>query len=165
MLYYTITSNFQFILCLHLHNVYVDWRPQRISYSDYDGRPCQRNFYLHQQVPDPMLIPGTDEPLSLAESWLTYVPCFCGFNRYLSAYLYQAKNNSVQMTREFLLKRGLFLIFSNWSLSTSLGLDSSPDVIYLQVIWAIGLSMVVLAGLIGLSQKWLWWSVWHYFWT
>ena len=61
------------------------------------------------------------------------------------------------MTREFLLKRGLFLIFLELIIINFAWTGQfPPDVIYLQVIWAIGLSMVVLAGLIGLSQKWLW---------
>ncbi|MEG2637178.1 MAG: heparan-alpha-glucosaminide N-acetyltransferase domain-containing protein, partial [Acinetobacter sp.] len=75
----------------------------------------------------------------------------------LSAYLSQAKNNSIAMTRMFLLKRGLFLIFLELIVINFAWTGQfPPDVIYLQVIWAIGLSMVVLAGLIGFSQQWLW---------
>lgn len=75
----------------------------------------------------------------------------------LSAYLYQAKNNSLAMTREFLLKRGLFLIglellIVNFAWTGKF----PPDVIYLQVIWAIGFSMIALALLVGLPQKLLW---------
>lgn len=117
----------------------------------------RETFYLHQQVPDPMLIPGTDEPLFFSRI-LAHLcaPVFVVLTG-LSAYLYQAKNNSAQMTREFLLKRGLFLIFLELIIINFAWTGQfPPDVIYLQVIWAIGLSMVVLAGLIGLSQKWLW---------
>lgn len=117
----------------------------------------RETFYLHQQVPDPMLIPGTEEPLFFSRI-LAHLcaPVFVVLTG-LSAYLYQAKNNSVQMTREFLLKRGLFLIFLELIVINFAWTGQfPPDVIYLQVIWAIGLSMVALAGLIGLSQKWLW---------
>ena len=117
----------------------------------------RETFYLHQQVPDPMLIPGTEDPLFFSRI-LAHLcaPVFVVLTG-LSAYLYQAKNNSVQMTREFLLKRGLFLIFLELIVINFAWTGQfPPDVIYLQVIWAIGLSMVALAGLIGLSQKWLW---------
>ena len=74
----------------------------------------------------------------------------------LSAYLYQAKNN-IRMTREFLIKRGLFLIFLELIIINFAWTGKfPPDVIYLQVIWAIGLSMIALAALIGLPKKLLW---------
>lgn len=117
----------------------------------------RETFYLHHQVPDPMLIPGTDESLFFSRI-LAHLcaPVFVVLTG-LSAYLYQAKNNSIAMTRMFLLKRGLFLIFLELIVINFAWTGQfPPDVIYLQVIWAIGLSMVVLAGLIGFSQQWLW---------
>ena len=117
----------------------------------------RETFYLYQQVPDPMLIPGTEEPLFFSRI-LAHLcaPVFVLLTG-LSAYLYQAKNNSLHMTRAFLLKRGLFLIFLELIVINFAWTGQfPPDVIYLQVIWAIGFSMVVLAAFIGLSQKWLW---------
>ena len=117
----------------------------------------RETFYLHHQVPDPMLIPGTDESLFFSRI-LAHLcaPVFVVLTG-LSAYLYQAKNNSIAMTRMFLLKRGLFLIFLELIVINFAWTGQfPPDVIYLQVIWAIGLSMVVLAGLIGFSQPLLW---------
>lgn len=117
----------------------------------------RETFYLHHQVPDPMLISGTDESLFFSRI-LAHLcaPVFVVLTG-LSAYLYQAKNNSIAMTRMFLLKRGLFLIFLELIVINFAWTGQfPPDVIYLQVIWAIGLSMVVLAGLIGFSQQWLW---------
>ena len=117
----------------------------------------RETFYLHHQVPDPMLISGTDESLFFSRI-LAHLcaPVFVVLTG-LSAYLYQAKNNSFAMTRMFLLKRGLFLIFLELIVINFAWTGQfPPDVIYLQVIWAIGLSMVVLASLIGFSQQWLW---------
>lgn len=117
----------------------------------------RETFYLHHQVTDPMLIADTEGFLFFSRT-LAHLcaPIFVVLTG-LSAYLYQAKYNSLAMTREFLLKRGLFLIFLelviiNFAWTGQL----PPDVIYLQVIWAIGLSMVVLSLLIGFSKKWLW---------
>lgn len=117
----------------------------------------RETFYLHHQVTDPMLIPDTEGFLFFSRT-LAHLcaPIFVVLTG-LSAYLYQAKYNSLAMTRQFLLKRGLFLIFLelviiNFAWTGQL----PPDIIYLQVIWAIGLSMVALSLLIGFSKKWLW---------
>ncbi|MDO3664776.1 DUF1624 domain-containing protein [Acinetobacter higginsii] len=113
----------------------------------------RETFYLHHQVPDPMLVPGTEESLFLSRM-LAHLcaPVFVLLTG-LSAYLYQAKNN-LAMTREFLLKRGLFLIFLELIVINFAWTGTfPPDVVYLQVIWAIGISMVALAALIGLPRK------------
>lgn len=117
----------------------------------------RETFYLHHQVPDPMVISETEGSLFFSRV-LAHLcaPVFVVLTG-LSAYLYQAKNNSIAMTREFLLKRGLFLIgleilIVNFAWTGKF----PPDVIYLQVIWAIGFSMITLALLIGLPQKLLW---------
>lgn len=116
----------------------------------------RETFYLHQQVPDPMLIQGTDEPLFFSRI-LAHLcaPVFVLLTG-LSAYLYQTKNNSIALTREFLLKRGLFLIFLELIVINFAWTGQfPPNVVYLQVIWAIGFSMLVLAGLISLSPRWI----------
>lgn len=88
--------------------------------------------------------------------WITHfcAPIFV-FLAGTSAFLYQAKINDKKQLSRFLLTRGLWLIFievvvvnSSWSLGfflTSWGF-------FLQVIWAIGVSMLVLAALIWLSD-------------
>ena len=117
----------------------------------------RETFYMHLQVSDPMMISEVDDAL-FGSRILTHLcaPIFVVLTG-LSAYLYQAKNNSTQMTRTFLLKRGLFLIFLELIVINFAWTGKfPPDVVYLQVIWAIGLSMVILAGLIGLPQKVLW---------
>lgn len=61
------------------------------------------------------------------------------------------------MTREFLIKRGLFLVFLELIvINFAWTAKFPPDVVYLQVIWAIGFSMIALSFVIGLPKKWLW---------
>ena len=117
----------------------------------------RETFYLHHQVPDPMLIPGTDEPLFVSRMIAHLcAPVFVLLTG-LSAYLYQHKYNSIQMTREFLIKRGLFLVFLELIvINFAWTAKFPPDVVYLQVIWAIGFSMIALSFVIGLPKKWLW---------
>lgn len=117
----------------------------------------RETFYLHQQVTDPMLIPDIEGFLFFSRT-LAHLcaPIFVVLTG-LSAYLFQSKYNSLTMTRNFLLKRGLFLIFLELVIINFAWTGRfPPDVIYLQVIWAIGLSMVALSLLISLSKKWLW---------
>ena len=117
----------------------------------------RETFYLHHQVPDPMLIPGTDEPLFVSRMIAHLcAPVFVLLTG-LSAYLYQHKYNSIQMTHEFLIKRGLFLVFLELIvINFAWTAKFPPDVVYLQVIWAIGFSMIALSFVIGLPKKWLW---------
>jgi uncharacterized membrane protein len=74
----------------------------------------------------------------------------------LSAYLY-GLNHSKRQLAEFLLKRGLVLIFLE---VTIIGFAWTgrlpPDTFYLQVIWVIGLSMIALAALMHLPSKVQW---------
>lgn len=117
----------------------------------------RETFYLHYQVSDPMVIPDTDGFLFFSRT-LAHLcaPVFIVLTG-LSAYLYQSKYNSLTMTRSFLLKRGLFLIFLELVIINFAWTGKfPPNIIYLQVIWAIGLSMVALSLLINMSQKWLW---------
>lgn len=64
------------------------------------------------------------------------------------------KTQSIEQTRHFLLKRGLFLILLEFTLvNFAWTATFPPEVIYLQVIWAIGLSMVILSMCIGQPKK------------
>lgn len=71
----------------------------------------------------------------------------------LSAYLYGEKHSGRADVSAFLLKRGLFLIALEFTLvSFAWTFQFPPTVIYLQVIWAIGLSMVALSLLVYLPR-------------
>lgn len=113
----------------------------------------RETIYLHHQVPDPMNISETEPALffSRMASHLC-APVFV-FLTGLSAYLFQQKSQSIRETRLFLLKRGLFLIFLELTLvNFAWTAQFPPEKAYLQVIWAIGLSMIALSALIGLPR-------------
>ena len=63
----------------------------------------RETFYLHHQVPDPMRIEEMEASLFFSRI-LAHLcaPVFVVLTG-LSAYLYQAKHNSLSMSREFLL--------------------------------------------------------------
>lgn len=110
-------------------------------------------FYLHAQVSDPVNLAATPPGLFLtrATSHLC-APVFLLLTG-LSASLYGQKHGSRAATSAFLLKRGLFLIALEVTLVNLAWTRSLlPPVLYLQVIWAIGLSMVALAVLLWLPR-------------
>jgi uncharacterized membrane protein len=78
----------------------------------------------------------------------------------LSAWLYgQRQADPRGATAAFLLKRGLFLVVLELTLvNFAWTFQLPPDTLYLQVIWAIGLSMIALAGLLWLPRPacWCW---------
>ena len=71
----------------------------------------------------------------------------------LGAWLYGARQGGAASASGFLFKRGLFLVLLeltvvNFAWTFSL----TPQTVFLQVIWVIGLSMIVLAGLVRLPR-------------
>jgi uncharacterized membrane protein len=109
-------------------------------------------FYLHLQVGDPMSIAST--PPELFFTRLTSHVCAPVFVLLtgLGAWLY-GSGRSLQETAAYLAKRGLLLIVLEltvvgfaWSFSFT------PKMIYLQVIWAIGLAMLALSALLWLPR-------------
>lgn len=111
----------------------------------------RETFYLHKQVTDPMDVTVT-EPALFGSRLLAHIcaPVFVLLTG-ISAFLFQSKKQDLQQTRVFLLKRGLFLIVLELTLvNFAWTATFPPEVIYLQVIWAIGISMVVLACCVGL---------------
>jgi uncharacterized membrane protein len=109
--------------------------------------------YLHAQVRDPMDLGLT--PPDLALTRLTSHLCAPVFILLtgLSASLYAQKHGDRGAASAFLLKRGLLLILLEVTLVNFAWTRSLlPPILYLQVIWAIGLSMVALAGLLWLPR-------------
>lgn len=71
----------------------------------------------------------------------------------LSAFLYGEKHHGRAAASLFLFKRGLFLVLLEFTLvNFAWTFQFPPSVIYLQVIWAIGLSMLALAALLWLPS-------------
>ena len=91
--------------------------------------------------------------------WITHfcAPTFV-FLAGASAFLYGSKINDKSQLSKFLLTRGLWLILIEVLIINQSWTFSSPFILgftFLQVIWAIGISMIALGGLIWLSDKWI----------
>ncbi len=116
----------------------------------------RETFYLYMNVSDPVDANTTDPGLFFTRLLSTFcAPTFVALTG-LSAWLYGQSRTKGEVS-EFLLKRGLFLIFLEL---TVVGLswptqsfEFPPARFWLQVIWAIGISMVALAALIHLPRK------------
>lgn len=114
----------------------------------------RETFLLHLQVADPMDVAST-QPALFVSRLIAHLcaPVFV-FLTGLSAYLYASRQaGGTGAAVSFLVKRGLFLIaleltVINFAWTATL----PPTVIYLQVIWAIGLSMLALACLVRLPR-------------
>lgn len=113
----------------------------------------RETFLLHRQVSDPMSIDSIEPALFISRT-LAHVcaPVFVLLTG-LSAWLYGQKYQGRRDVSAFLFKRGLFLIVLEFSLvNFAWTFQLPPSVIYLQVIWAIGLSMIALAALVWLPR-------------
>jgi uncharacterized membrane protein len=117
---------------------------------------ARETFFLHRQVSDPMDLASTEPALFFSRVAAHFCAPMFVFLTGLSAWLYANPPAGPRSARGFLLKRGLFLIvlelvFVSFAWSGRL----PPPVLYLQVIWVIGLSMIALALLHRLPLRWL----------
>nr|WP_256258707.1 heparan-alpha-glucosaminide N-acetyltransferase domain-containing protein [Burkholderia ubonensis] len=112
----------------------------------------RETFFLHQQVSDPMNALSVDPALFFTRlTSQLCAPAFV-FLTGLSAWLY-GQDRSPAATAAFLVKRGAFLIVLELTLvSFAWTAEFPPSTLWLQVIWAIGLSMVALAALLRLPR-------------
>lgn len=112
-------------------------------------------FFFGHQVSDPMDLAVTSPGLFFTRlAAHLCAPVFIALAG-TSAWLFGARRTPAE-TAAFLLKRGLFLVVLEltvvgfgWSFSLS------PDTYFLQVIWAIGWSMIALAALVQLPRAWI----------
>lgn len=108
-------------------------------------------FFLHHEVDDPV---AYTTPVGLYLTRMITEPCatLFVFLTGLSAWLY-AQSHDLNSTRAFLFKRGLFLILLEVTLVDFAWSGEFPArSLDLQVIWCIGVSMIVLAALLSLSR-------------
>ena len=114
----------------------------------------RETFYLHRQVSDPMDVTQV-EPELFVTRLLAHLcaPVFV-FLTGLSAWLYSSRQaDGRRAAAMFLCKRGLFLLVLEVTLvNFAWTFEFPPSVIYLQVIWAIGLSMLALSALLWLPR-------------
>lgn len=115
----------------------------------------RETFFLHLQVTDPVDANTTDPGLFFTRLLSTFcAPTFVALTG-LSAWLYGQSHTKAEVS-EFLLKRGLFLLFLELTVVgfawPTQPLIFPPPNFWLQVIWAIGISMIALAALIHLPR-------------
>ena len=110
--------------------------------------------YAHHAVTDPMNALSIEPALFFTRMTSQIcAPIFVALTG-LSAFLY-GQSHTKRETSVFLLKRGLFLIALEFTLVTGAwAAQHWPPTFWLQVIWAIGLSMIALAGLLHLPRAW-----------
>ncbi len=114
----------------------------------------RETWFLHLQVGDPVDATTVDPALFFTRLLSTFcAPTFVALTG-LSAWLY-GQSHSKAETSLFLLKRGLFLMVLEVTLvGFAWSAQFPPQTFWLQVIWAIGISMVALAGLLHLPRAW-----------
>ncbi|PAY01038.1 hypothetical protein CKO50_12565 [Pseudoalteromonas sp. HM-SA03] len=113
----------------------------------------RERFFLHVPVLDPMDIHTTSPELYFTRLSAHFCAPIFVFLTGLSAWLYENPASSAKRSAQsFLLKRGLFLILLEMTL-VNFSWFGAYQTLYLQVIWAIGVSMVVLALMVALPRS------------
>lgn len=99
------------------------------------------------------LDPATTTPLLYMTRWITHLcaPVFI-FLAGLSAFLQARKGKTGAALTKFLVTRGVWLIFIEITVLSFGWSFGFPYPFFLQVIWAIGWSMIVLGGLVLLPR-------------
>jgi uncharacterized membrane protein len=100
------------------------------------------------------LDPARTTALLYATRWITHLcaPTFV-FLAGASAWLQRARGKTAAELAWLLLTRGLWLVFLELTVIGFAWSFSLPFIIFLQVIWAIGCSMVLLAALVRLPRE------------
>jgi uncharacterized membrane protein len=108
----------------------------------------RETFFLQHQVAGPMDVASSDPGLFFTRMAGHFCAPIFVFLTGLSAWLYAHPADRRRDATGFLVKRGLLLLALELSVVNFAWTGSlAPSAIYLQVIWAIGLSMLALAWL------------------
>jgi len=110
---------------------------------------------LHLQVSDPMDLATTEAGLFFSRLAAHLCAPVFVFLTGLSAWLYQHNSTAPRDVRQFLFKRGLFLILLELTL-VNFAWMGAYHTLWLQVIWVLGLCMLALAVLSALPRNILW---------
>jgi len=115
----------------------------------------RETFFLHHQVPDPMVVAETPAELFFSRLLAHLCAPVFVFLTGLSAFLYASKQpDGRSAASSFLWKRGLFLVLLEVTvINFAWTFQFPPTKVFLQVIWIIGLSMLALAALVWLPRK------------
>ncbi|MGO4891788.1 DUF1624 domain-containing protein [Flavobacterium sp. W21_SRS_FM6] len=113
----------------------------------------RERFFYHQQVSDPMELDTTSPQLFFTRLSAHFCAPVFVFLSGLSAWLYAHPANKPQRSpRGFLFKRGVFIIFIEIAVINWLWMGSY-ETLWLQVMWAIGISMLALSLASALPYK------------
>lgn len=110
-------------------------------------------FHITANIDDPLNL-DTTTPLLFFTRWVTHfcAPVFV-FLSGTSIYLQSLRKTKKELST-FLFKRGLWLIFAEFFIiSLAWTFDPMYHILPMQVIWAIGISMVILGMLIHLPYR------------
>lgn len=116
----------------------------------------RETFFLHHQVPDPMVVAETPPGLFFSRLLAHLCAPVFVFLTGLSAFLYGSRHGGEgrSAASAFLLKRGLFLVLLEVTvINFAWTFQFPPAKVFLQVIWVIGLSMLALAALLWLPRR------------
>ncbi|GJI90909.1 DUF1624 domain-containing protein [Duganella hordei] len=106
----------------------------------------RETLYLHMQVTDPMTVAATEPALFFTRMAAHFCAPMFVFLTGLSAWLYAHPAVGPRNATGFLVKRGLLLVgLELVVVNFAWAGQFPPPVLYLQVIWVIGLAMIVLA--------------------
>ncbi len=114
----------------------------------------RETFFMHHQVTDPMALADTPPALFFSRVLAHLCAPVFIFLAGLSAFLYGNRQpDGRRAAAVFLLQRGLFLVVLELTVvNFAWTFQWPPQVVYLQVIWVIGLSMLALALLLWLPR-------------
>jgi uncharacterized membrane protein len=114
----------------------------------------RETLYLHMQVTDPMTVAATEPALFFTRMAAHFCAPMFVFLTGLSAWLYAHPAAGPRNATGFLVKRGLLLVgLELVVVNFAWAGQFPPPVLYLQVIWVIGLAMIILALVHRLSLK------------
>lgn len=112
----------------------------------------RERFFYHQNVGDPMDVDVTSPALFFTRISAHFCAPVFVFLTGLSAWLYaHPADKPPRSATPFLFKRGLFIIFIEVAVINWLWMGNY-DTLYLQVMWAIGVSMLALSVLSALPH-------------
>ncbi|WP_068472134.1 DUF1624 domain-containing protein [Saccharicrinis aurantiacus] len=115
----------------------------------------RERFFYHVKILDPLDIDDTHPTLFFTRITAHLCAPIFVFLTGLSAWLYaNPAQKPSRSASAFLFKRGLFLVLLEITI-INFSWFGDYQVLYLQVIWAIGISMICLAALCKLDRKWI----------
>ncbi|WP_417886641.1 DUF1624 domain-containing protein [Zunongwangia sp.] len=112
----------------------------------------RERFFYHHPITDPLDLDNTETQLFFTRLTAHFCAPIFVFLTGLSACLYQnPPNKPKRNVRSFLLKRGLFLVLLEVTL-INFSWFGNYKTLYLQVIWAIGISMISLSAMVKINR-------------